>query len=209
MSAKAGKVAKKRVKAGTSKTAAAERRALFVEAYLTNSGNATQAAIIAGYSEKSARRIGTRLSTDAHIRTELDRRRAEVIAKVEKKTEVTKEWITASLKTVAERCMQAAPVLDRKGEPVLTETPNGTLAVAFEFNSAGANRALELLGKEQGMFIDRKEIGDPGAFERLDDDELTRAELETEKAIAVARASSAANSKTKNPRREKSPRAQA
>ena len=29
--------------------------------------------------------------------------------------------------------------------------------VAFRFDAAGANRALELLGKELGMFVDRAE----------------------------------------------------
>jgi hypothetical protein len=35
-----------------------------------------------------------------------------------------------------------------------------------------ANKALELLGKEIGMFIDRKEIGEPGEFSRMSDEEL-------------------------------------
>jgi hypothetical protein len=40
------------------------------------------------------------------------------------------------------------------------------------YNGAVANRALELLGKELGMFIDRKEVGSPGEFERMTDEEL-------------------------------------
>ena len=199
----------KRVKAGTSKAAAAEKKAMFIESMLVNGGNATQAAITAGYSPKTARQAGARLLSDVSIATELERRRTEEIAKVEAKTEVTKEWITTSLKTVAERCMQVAPVLNRKGEPVLVEDADGKLAVAFTFESAGANRALELLGKEKGMFIDRKEVGDPGSFDKLDDDELARAEIETNNAIDVARASAAADSEAGNPRRAKAARVQA
>jgi phage terminase small subunit len=69
----------KRVKAGTSKAAAAARRALFVEAYIANGGNAAQAAIAAGFAVKGARRVGTKLSTDVHIRAEIERRRAIVM----------------------------------------------------------------------------------------------------------------------------------
>jgi hypothetical protein len=35
-----------------------------------------------------------------------------------------------------------------------------------------ANKALELLRKELGMFIDRKEVGGPNEFERMSDEEL-------------------------------------
>jgi len=61
-----------------------------------------------------------------------------------------------------ERAMEAFPVLDAAGNPTGKYVYNGNVA----------NRALELLGKEQGMFIERKEIGRPGSFDMLDDEEL-------------------------------------
>ncbi len=84
-------MSKKRVKAGTSVANAEAMRRQFVEAYLTNGGNATQAAITAGYSAKSARRIGTRLSTDVHIKAEIETRRAIELAQAQAKTGVTIE----------------------------------------------------------------------------------------------------------------------
>ena len=39
-------------------------------------------------------------------------------------------------------------------------------------DASAANRALELLGKEAGMFIDRRETGGPGDFARMADTEL-------------------------------------
>jgi len=35
----------------------------------------------------------------------------------------------------------------------------------YVYNGSVANKALELLGKELGMFIDRKEVGGPNEFE--------------------------------------------
>lgn len=47
-----------------------------------------------------------------------------------------------------------------------------------------ANKALELIGKELGMFVDRREVGQPGEFERLTDAELTDAYTKLQGSIA-------------------------
>jgi hypothetical protein len=59
---------------------------------------------------------------------------------------------------VADRCMQKVrPVLDRRGEQVTTDTPEGP-ALAFEFDSNGAMRAYESLANYHGMIKQRTEI---------------------------------------------------
>lgn len=58
---------KKRGKSGTSKQSAESKKKLFVEAYLSNGGNATQAAIAAGYKESNAYKSGYRLTKDAQV----------------------------------------------------------------------------------------------------------------------------------------------
>lgn len=75
-----------RPKAGTSKVSAEDRRRLFVEAYLSNGGNATQAAIDAGFSPKSAERQGARLTRDVRVSTILDKRRTEIAVMTELST---------------------------------------------------------------------------------------------------------------------------
>lgn len=57
--------------------------------------------------------------------------------------------------------MQAVPVVDRHGGPT----------GEFRFDAAGALRALELIGRELGMFVERKEVRS-GPFEGVSDDEL-------------------------------------
>ncbi len=56
--------------------------------------------------------------------------------------------------------MEARPVLDKNGEEK-----------GFTFNPTAANRALELIGKHKGMFIDRKLIGLKN-IEDMTEDEL-------------------------------------
>lgn len=58
---------KPRVKAGVSKAAAARRRKRFRDAYIANGQNATQAAITAGYSPKTAKSAAHRLLTNVDV----------------------------------------------------------------------------------------------------------------------------------------------
>ena len=68
----------KRVKAGTSKAAAAVRRAVFARAYLANGRNATKAAIAAGFSPKSAHTRGLELVKDREVAAMIDEAYAEL-----------------------------------------------------------------------------------------------------------------------------------
>lgn len=115
----------------------------FVQEYLIDL-NATQAAIRAGYAPGgSAEVTGHRLLSNAKIASAIkdaQDQRAE-------ETQITQEWVLRSLEKVAKRCMDA-------------ET----------FEHAGANRALELIGRHLSMFKDVVEHrGDPLAelFERV------------------------------------------
>lgn len=124
----------------------------FVEQYLIDL-NATQAAIRAGYSEKTAKAIGCENLTKPDVAAAIEAQRVKATAKAE----LSVEWVLGRLRNVAERCMQSEPVLDKRGEPVLVETPTGELAPAYTFQAPAANRSLELLGKHLGMFPDKVE----------------------------------------------------
>ena len=60
----------------------------------------------------------------------------------------------------AERALQHVAVLDKKRKPT----------GEYRYDGNVANRALELLGKQQGMFIDRHEVGQPNQFANLSPD---------------------------------------
>jgi len=119
-----------------------DKQKKFCEEYLIDL-NATQAAIRAGYSKKTANPIAAQNLAKLSIQQCI----AEKQKKLAEKTEITQEYIINNLKAVAERSMQAEPVLDRHGN----ETGE------YTFNAAGANKSLELLGKHLGMFSDKIE----------------------------------------------------
>ena len=61
--------------------------------------NATQAAILAGYSPRSARNIAWRLMTKAHIQRAVSRR----VQRREEQTDLTNEYIDSQVRELAER----------------------------------------------------------------------------------------------------------
>lgn len=56
---------------------------------------------------------------------------------------VDKEWVLSRLVENVERAMQSAPVIGAEGEPT----------GEYKYDGAVANRALELLGKNVGLFV--------------------------------------------------------
>jgi phage terminase small subunit len=105
---KAAKKPAPKAKQGTSKEAAAIRRKIFVEAYIANGGNATEAAKKGGYSEKTARSQGQRLLTDVDIKAQVSVRREEAIAKAEEETGITVAGILRELKSLVHSDLRGA-----------------------------------------------------------------------------------------------------
>ncbi len=141
----------------------------FVEEYLIDL-NATQAAIRAGYSKKTAESIGHENLRKPKIAAAVAERQAARAERVQ----MDQDWILRWLRQNVERAMQGKPVTDAKGEPTGMYTYQGSVA----------NRALELLGKHLGMFVERKIIG-LKRLEDMDDAELRYVLSELEEEIGV------------------------
>lgn len=128
------------------------KQAAFVREYLVDL-NATQAAIRAGYSAATAYSQGQRLLKNVEVAASL----AAAMAERAKRVEIDADYVLSSIVSTMERCKQAEPVLDRKGNIVEIETPDGELAKAYTFNAAGVLKGAELLGRHLKMFTDKVE----------------------------------------------------
>lgn len=120
----------------------------FVEEYLVDL-NATQAAIRAGYSARTANEQAARLLAKVSVSQAVAAAQAERSARVS----VSADYVVNNLVEIVERCMQRAPVLTMKGEQVVDDEGRNV----WRFDAKGANRSLELLGKHLGMFTDKIE----------------------------------------------------
>lgn len=120
-----------------------KKQELFVKEYLIDL-NATQAAIRAGYSKKTAQEIGaqnlSKLMIAEAIQVEMDKRA--------KRIEVNSDYVLSGITRVIERCEQAEPVRDKDGN----ETGE------YVFNASSALKGYELLGKHLKLFTDKIEV---------------------------------------------------
>lgn len=122
------------------------KQAAFVREYLVDL-NATQAAIRAGYSAKTANREGTRLLSKAVIRSRVE----AATAKRSERVELTQDYVITGIREVVERCMQKIPVLDGDG------VPSGE----WRFEPNATLKGYELLAKHLGMLRDRISLENP------------------------------------------------
>lgn len=120
---------------------------LFCAEYLTDY-NGTQAAKRAGYAEKTAAAQAARLLKNVNV---LSRVRALQKERLEKLA-VTQESVLLNLLEVYDRCMQKKPVME--WDYNLKEYQE---TGEYVFDSKGALRALELIGKHLAMFTQKVE----------------------------------------------------
>lgn len=114
--------------------------------------NATEAAKQAGFSVKTAYSQGQRLLKDVDVAAAIQFQ----MDKHAKKCDITAENILESIVEVRERCMQRVPVMRRVEGELVQKIEDGQ--GVWEFDSRGALKANELLGKHLKLFTDRVEI---------------------------------------------------
>ncbi|MGG1598050.1 terminase small subunit [Paenibacillus naphthalenovorans] len=155
-----------------------EKQKRFADEWLIDM-NGSAAAIRAGYSPRSADVTASRLLGNAKVRAYIDARMAEL----SKRTGVNQERIIRELARIAfldptqlvnmdtAELLDAATADDRAAiASVKVKTMNGeTEMIEREVRFADKIKALELLGKRFGMWLDRQQIDVQGAVQIVDD----------------------------------------
>lgn len=117
--------------------------------------NKTQALIRAGYSAKTAKQAAWRLFTNVYFVEYV----TKLLQEQAKRLELDADYVLTNLVEISERCLKGKPVMEynketKQLEPVYDEDGNQV----WTFDSSGANRANELIGKHLAMFTDVKEV---------------------------------------------------
>jgi phage terminase small subunit len=149
-----------------------DKQQKFVDEYLIDL-NATQAAIRSGYSVKTAKEIGAENLSKPHIRARIDER----LAVLSRRTGINQERIMRELARIA--FLNAPDVVNFSDATIRADASvDDTAAIASvkvktipgqesdgverEIKFADKIKALELLGKRYGMWVDKQITGEIG-----------------------------------------------
>ena len=124
------------------------KQELFCQEYIVDY-NGTKAAIRAGYEERSARQMASRMLAKDNIRSRVRELQAEQV----KRLAVSQDYVVQQLVSVYKKCSEPEQVMEWDGEA------HEYMATGkYTFDSKGANKALELLGKHLGMYQDKVSV---------------------------------------------------
>jgi len=113
----------------------------FVQEYLVDL-NGSAACLRAGSTTRHPNKLAAQMKARPPVREAIE----SAMSERARQTGITAEWVLNNLKVVAERCLQAVPVLKRGAHQ--EEDGQGV----WSFDASGAIRSLELIGKHRGMF---------------------------------------------------------
>ncbi len=129
--------------------------------YYVKTGNATEAARKAGYSEKTARFIGAENLTKPNIKAHIDARLKEIEdSRIADMTEVLKRLTTAARGELEEEVVVVENTGDYESKARMLNK---------KVSAKDQLKALELLGKRYGLFTDRLEVDGDIAIKIIDD----------------------------------------
>lgn len=134
----------------------------FADEYIINGGNATQAAIKAGYSEKTAKSQGQRLLTNVDVSNLISERVKQ--ASDERLMDVTEALVLSAMIARGERHEAYSKHYDHlKGE--VTKEVTYTMTPDFEERQ----RSIDHILKVHGAYVDKKEVELTGGVVIVDD----------------------------------------
>ncbi len=149
-----------------------DKQKVFCDEYLIDL-NATQAAIRAGYSEKTANRIGaenlSKLDIQNYIQKRLEEKEDALIAKQDEvlKT-LTRIMRREELETVVVVCKKHKSHYDDNGKKVIDDIEE-PVTVPIPTKVSDANKAAEMLGRYYSLFTDRTQVEGVSQIQIIDD----------------------------------------
>lgn len=133
-----------------------EKQKRFCEEYLVDC-NATQAAIRAGYSEKTARAIGQRLLTNVDIKKYIDQQLQKLKNEKIADAQEVLEYLTSVMRG------------EQKEQVALLTGEGVQKLVQKDISAKDRIKAAELIGKRYGLFTEKLELQGETTIQIVDD----------------------------------------
>lgn len=136
----------------------------FSDEYIINGGNATQAALKAGYSERTARSQGQRLLTNVDVKKYIEGRLEEI---QDESILKQKEILVMLSEIAAGKVPEMKEVVTKKAEYIRNENDPKKLTMVYNeyaeilplpTRNSDRIRALETLGKFYALWTDKQEV---------------------------------------------------
>ncbi|HCQ5570148.1 TPA: terminase small subunit [Clostridioides difficile] len=132
-----------------------EKQKRFCDYYI-ETGNATEAAIKAGYSEKTAKVIGAENLTKPYLKSYIDERIGQLESNRIADAKEVMEYLTKIVRNEAK-------------EEVVVVSEYGPEIIKKDVSIRDRNKAAELLGKRYRLFTDKVEVEGTGIVKIVDD----------------------------------------
>ena len=130
-----------------------ERQKRFVEEYLVDL-NATQAAIRAGYSEKTAMEQGYQLLQKTSVQKAIEEAQNKRLERIQIKQDDVIRMLLENIEIASGKKAVIKTEIRKSQDGELV----GDDIAQFVYESSSVNRSLELLGKHLGMFSEKVEV---------------------------------------------------
>ncbi|HBF0844939.1 TPA: terminase small subunit [Clostridioides difficile] len=132
-----------------------EKQKRFCDYYI-ETGNATEAAIKAGYSEKTAKVIGAENLTKPYLKSYIDERISQLESNRIADAKEVMEYLTKIVRNEAK-------------EEVVVVSEYGPEIIEKDVSIRDRNKAAELLGKRYRLFTDKVEVEGASIVKIVDD----------------------------------------
>lgn len=124
-----------------------EKQELFCREYLKDA-NGTQAAIRAGYSEKTACAIGCKLLSKVYIKNRINELSRPIVAEVFEAVKVDKEWVVNQAVKIVKACGQQITLRNKNGDALLDDDGK---PIKQPVNPKAVNASLSLIADVLAM----------------------------------------------------------
>ncbi|MDH6354527.1 phage terminase small subunit [Dysgonomonas sp. PH5-45] len=125
------------------------RQEVFCREYLIDF-NATQAAVRAGYSSRSAKHLGSRLLKNANVQLCVQ----NLMDERNRRLQIDSDYVLRQAVALHERCMQQVEPKTQRGKEVTDSQGNAV----YEFDATNALKALELIGRHVNVAAFKEKI---------------------------------------------------